>query len=295
MFSQYFGNYLLTKGIITLEQLKDVMYIQKSVHIKIGILAVNSGLLTADEVEEIHSLQAKMDKRFGEIAIEKGYINVQQLESILSEQQNAYLMLGQALMDRGYMTLSEVETALNNYKRDYSLSDIQLKAIQNGDIDRIIETFISFEGIKDANIYKEYISLFTRNIIRFIDEDIRIESLALGDRYRATYMMLQNVTGEINLLTGIDAKQEAFLVFASKYAGEIIPEIDELAIDSFGEFLNLQNGIFTVNKSNEGTELELTPQCLLKFSDTPELSEALGVTFFLPFGEINLIISNSKF
>lgn len=294
MFSQYFGNYLLTKDIITLEQLKDVMYVQRSVHIKIGILAVNSGLLTAAQVEEIHHLQTKMDKRFGEIAIDKGYINSEQLDSILSEQQNAHLMLGQALMDRGYMTLTEVETALNNYKRDYSLSDIQLKAIQNGDVDKIIETFISFKGIKEVKTYKEYIALFTRNIIRFIDEDVRIEEFDLGDRYSANYMMLQSVSGEINLLTGIDAKEVAFLGFASKYAGEAIKEIDELAIESFGEFLNLHNGIFTVNKSNEGTELELSPQHLLKFKDTPELSEGVGVTYFLPYGEINLIISTSK-
>jgi CheY-specific phosphatase CheX len=295
MFSQYFGNYLLTKGIITLEQLKDVMHIQKSVHVKIGILAVNSGLLTATQVEEIHNLQTRMDKRFGELAVEKGYINIDQLEGILSVQQNAYLMLGQALMDRDYMTLSEVETALNNYKKDYSLNDIQLKEIQMGDIDRIIETFISFNGIKEAKAYKEYIALFTRNLIRFIDEDVRIESLDIGTRYRANYMLLQSITGEINLLTGIDAKEEAFLGLASKYAGESITKMDELAIDSFGEFLNLQNGIFTVNKSNEGTELTLTPQHLLEFKDTPELVDGLGVTFFLPYGEINLIISTSKF
>lgn len=292
MFSQYFGNYLLTKGIITLEQLKDVMDIQKSVHIKIGILSVNSGFMTADEVEEIHHLQTKRDMKFGEIAVEMGYITEEQLKKILSEQQNAHLMLGQALIDKGYMTLGEIEVALNNYKRDYSLSDIQLKAIQNGDIDGIIDTFINFDGIKDVKTYKDYFSLFARNIIRFIDEDIRIEGFDVKDKYSTNYMMLQSINGEASLLTGMDAKEDSFLKFASKYAGEEISNIDELAIESFGEFLNLHNGIFTVNKSNEGTELELTPQRLLKFTDTPKLNQAVGATFFLPFGEIHLIISN---
>jgi hypothetical protein len=295
MFSQYFGNYLLTKGLINLEQLKDVMEFQKSVHIKIGILSVNSGFMTAAQVEEIHHLQTKMDKRFGEIAVEKGYITEDQLRKILSEQQNAHLMLGQALMDREYMTLSEVETALNNYKRDYSLSDIQLKAIQNGDIDEIIDTFIRFDRVNDVKTYKEYISLLTRNIIRFIDEDVRIEGFEVKDRYPANYMMLQSITGENNLLSGLDAKEDTFLKFASTYAGEEILEIDELALESFGEFLNLHNGIFTVNKSNEGIELDLTPQRLLKFTNTPELHEAVGVTFFLPYGEVNLILSTYKF
>lgn len=294
MFSQYFGNYLLTNGLITIEQLKDVMIIQKSVHIKIGILAVNSGLLTALQVEEIHGLQTRMDKKFGEIAVQRNYITVNDLEKILSEQQNANLMLGQALMDRGYMTLGQIEDALNNYKRDYELTDIQLKAIQNGDIDEIVDTFIKFDKVKDVNTYKEYVSLFTRNVIRFIEEDIRIESFEVKNKYLSNYMMVQNIYGETNLFTGIDAKEDVFLKFASKFSGEEITEINELSIESFGEFLNLHNGIFTVNKSNEGVELELTPQTLMQFEETPELFEGVGITFFLPYGEVNLIISNSK-
>jgi CheY-specific phosphatase CheX len=292
MFSQYFGNYLLSNGIISLEQLKDVMDIQKSIHIKVGILAVNSGYMTAAHVEEIHHLQTKMDKRFGEIAIEMGYITQDILEKILSEQKNAYLMLGQALMDRDYMTLSEVERALIAYKRDYSLSDIQLNAIQNGDVEEIVDTFVKLNHLKNKEIYKEYISLLVRNLIRFIDGDIRIEGFSVKDSYTSKYMVIQNILGEHNnLWTGMEANEETFLKFASIYAEEDITMMDDLAIESFGEFLNLQNGIFTVNKSNHGIEMELTPQKLIKFTETPDLNDAVGVTFYLPFGEINMIIS----
>lgn len=293
MFSQYFGNYLLTQGLITLDQLKNVMNIQKSVHVKIGILAVNSGIMTATQVEEIHSLQSSQDKRFGELAIERGYITGAALEKILSEQKNAHLQLGQALMDKGYLSLQEIEAALNNYKRDNDLSDVKFKAIQNDDIEEIVDTFVDLKGFSNGAVYKEYISLFTRNIIRFIDDDFSLKGFKIKDKYSANEMMIQNITGEINLSTGIDANKETFLKFASKYAGEEIPEMDELAIESFGEFLNLHNGIFTVNKSNQGIELEITPLKLLESLDVPIRNEAIGVTFFLPMGELNLII-NSK-
>lgn len=290
MFSQYFGNYLLNKGLITLEQLKDVMIIEKSVHLKIGILAVNSGYLNAYQVAEIHVLQAKMDKKFGEIAIEKGYITISQLESVLSEQQHGHLMLGQALIDRNYMTLNEVEVALNNYKKDYDLSDIQLKAIEDGNIDEIVSAFVNFETIRDVNTFKSYISLFTRNIIRFIDEDIRIEKLKLNRKYVSHLIATQSISGEKNLLTYLDAKEDVFLKIASKYAGEEIKEVNQLAIESFGEFLNLNNGIFTVNMSNEGVELDIAPQEISEGKELTNLSEAIGVTFYLPYGELNLII-----
>jgi CheY-specific phosphatase CheX len=292
MFSQYFGNYLLSNGIISLDQLKDVMDVQKSIHVKVGILAVNSGYMTAAHVEEIHHLQTKMDKRFGEIAIEMGYITPDMLQKILSEQKNAYLMLGQALMDREYMTLSEIERALIAYKRDYSLSDIQLNAIQNGDIEEIVDTFVKMDNLKNKEIYKEYISLLARNLIRFIDDDIRIEGFSVKDSYTSKNMVIQNVLGENNnLWTGMDCDETTFLKFASIYAEEEITVMEELAIESFGEFLNLQNGIFTVNKSNHGIEMELTPQKFIKFAETPDLNDAVGVTFYLPFGEINVIIS----
>lgn len=291
MFSQYFGNYLLNKKLITIDQYKSIMDIQKNVYVKVGILAVNSGILTASEVEEIHHMQTRMDKRFGELAIEMGYLTENQLSEILSEQQTAHLLLGQALIDKDYMTLSELEVALNDYKKDYSLSDIQLKAIQNGDIDEIVRTYINFDGIGNVKLYKDYISLFTRNIIRFISNDIRIEGFKVSDSYRADYMMIQNILGKPNLISGIDAEETTFLKFASKFAGEELCKIDELAIESFGEFLNLHNGIFTVNESNNGIEYDLTPQRLLKSKVTDKLFEAVGVRVWLPYGVVNLILS----
>ena len=80
MFSQYFGNYLLNRGIIKPEQLTDALEYQRSVHLKLGVIAVNAGYMTPAQVEEIHNMQKKVDKRFGELAIEKGYITGQQLK-----------------------------------------------------------------------------------------------------------------------------------------------------------------------------------------------------------------------
>lgn len=291
MFSQYFGNYLLNKELITIEQYKNVMNLQQSIYVKIGILAVNSGLLTATQVDEIHHMQTRMDKRFGELAIEMGYLTQSQLEDILSEQQTAHLLLGQALIDKDYMTLAQIEMALNDYKRDYSLSDIQLKAIQNGDIDEIVRTYINFDGITNEQLYRDYISLFTRNIVRFISNDVRIEGFKVTGDHRADYTMVQNILGDPNLMTCIDADEPTFLKFASKYAEEELLIVDELSIESFGEFLNLHNGIFTVNESNKGVEYDLTPQVLKNEKTTDKLNEAVGVKIHLPFGTVNLIIS----
>ena len=54
MYSQYFGNYLLNKGLISPEQLTDALEYQRSVRLKLGVIAVNAGYMTPSQVEEIH-------------------------------------------------------------------------------------------------------------------------------------------------------------------------------------------------------------------------------------------------
>jgi len=63
--------------------------------------------------------------------------------------------------------------------------------------------------------------------------------------------------------------------------------MDEMVEASVGEFLNLHNGIFLVNMSNEGIELEMTPQ---EVSSNMMIYNVYKVSIELSFGEINILI-----
>ena len=52
MYAQFFGNYLLTRDIVTKEQLITAMQKKTSQHMKLGTLAIHAGYMTAGEVEE---------------------------------------------------------------------------------------------------------------------------------------------------------------------------------------------------------------------------------------------------
>ena len=67
MYTQFLGNYLLQKGIVTQEQLFDAMARLSQTHIKLGTIAIHEGLMTANEVDECLYVQTREDKRFGEI------------------------------------------------------------------------------------------------------------------------------------------------------------------------------------------------------------------------------------
>ena len=69
MYTQFFGNFLLSKGYITNEQLFDALKEKAQKHAKLGTLAIHSGLMTAAEVDSVIVEQTHQDKKFGELTM----------------------------------------------------------------------------------------------------------------------------------------------------------------------------------------------------------------------------------
>lgn len=293
MFTQFFGSYLLNKNLISPNQLKDALDYQQNAHIKLGVLAINSGYLTADQVKKIHETQATQDKKFGEIAIDAGFLTKEKLDKLLSTQKHGHLLLGQALIDKNYMTLEQFEAALRGYKNEYSLTDAQFDAVQQDNIDEIVKIFYSFENSANKVVYTNYFSLLVKNLIRFIDGGINPGSAILIDTYRNDWISHQQIKGEINLFTCIAANKEVFTYLGSKYANEEFNTTDELTQASVGELLNMQNGLFLVNMSDSGVELDMEPQLVESNKTLSGMKSAYCIPINMPFGKFDFIISEA--
>jgi hypothetical protein len=270
MFAQYFGQYLLNRGLVSANELDRAMTAQKDTRVKLGVLAINHGFMSDIQVEAVHQAQTKIDKKFGEIAIELGYVTEEQITTLLNSQQNAHLALGQALIDQQILTYSTFSEALSQYKEAYSLSDEQFESITNGSIDTLLEVVLQQSNIPAKGRLADYIRLFAKNVIRFIDSDIRMEVSSSKDfsAYEwAAYQPLVQSDRSSSRMTALGGSEASFLQFASLYAQEVVDEPGEMMEASVGEFLNLHNGIYLVNLSNEGTELELEPQIVCPGSD----------------------------
>lgn len=291
MFNQYFGNYLLNKSLITREQLKEALDYQKSTHLKMGILAVNAGYMTVKQITEIHQLQKKVDKKFGELAIQQGYLNNEKIEELLSTQKQGHLLLGQALIDKNYMSIEKFKEALDDYKQDYGFSEEEFEALQQDNIEEFVKSFIEFGDNTNHQIYQDYISLFIRNLIRFADYSSRIERNAVSEECSTDWIVGQQITGQFDLFTAIAADEEVFLELAGRYAGEYFDKPNELALASFSEFLNLHNGIFLVNMSNQGIDLRMEAQSTDGRQMLSDLKQKYVITIYLSSGKVNLILS----
>jgi len=289
MFSQYFGQYLLTEKYLTKDQLKAALEYQQSVHLKLGVLAINAGYMSAHQASEVHQMQSKADKRFGELAVDAAYLKEEQLEELLSSQRFGHLLLAQALIDKNYMSLQKFEEAIYEYKKKYDVSESQFDALQRDSVDEIINIYVDLEEDKYGVEIKHYISLFMKNIIRFIDSEVYTDKIMKVEEYKTKCAVTQRIKNSINLRTYINAEENVFALIASKYAEEELTIVDDLAKDSVGEFLNLNNGLYLVGMSDIGIELEMEPQSEF-FEKIIDSTYVLPIE--LPFGKMELIISH---
>ncbi|QSX05747.1 hypothetical protein JYG23_13945 [Sedimentibacter sp. zth1] len=295
MFTQFFGNYLLSNEHLTSDQLSNVLVAQKNAKVKLGVLAINAGLMTSEQVRKVHHMQSKVDKKFGNIAVELGYLTDDQVVELLNEQKSGYLLLGQTIVDKGYMTLEQIEIALENYKKEHKIENINFSDAQNYKLLSVIEEFYKFKNRKDATIYAEYISLLFKNIIRFIGQDFIPLNQFQFENKKCDLLASQNINGKFSTYTAIEGNEEALIKFASRFSEEEYAENNEYVMASVGEFLNLNNGIFSVNMSNTNNiELELTPQDIQSNIELKNLKNAICIPVRFTFGIINFIMADIK-
>lgn len=295
MFTQFFGNYLFNEKLVTKQQLIEALEMQKVVRAKLGVLAINAGYMTAKQVDEVHAEQQRADKRFGDIAVEKGFVTEAQVEELLSNQKQAHLVLGQALVDKGYLTNEQFAEALAKYKQNNLIEESDFTDDQNRKIDTIIRNFYIFNTF-DGNIdfFTDYVSLVFKNIIRFVGGDFIPLAPESVKEYKADKAAYQLINGKGTVFTAIEGSAAALTEFAARYSGEELTEFDEMARESVAEFLNLHNGLFTVNMSNnKQTELQLEPQKVVENAKlTAKNGEMFSMPICFPFGTVSVIVSS---
>lgn len=261
MLTQFFGNYLLDKKIITPDQLLESLRYKNAHSRKLGNLAVSAGYMTETEVEDVHSIQATVDKKFAEIAVHMKYLTVAQADELIKAQHLGYLLLGNAVMTLGFCSQDVISKAIADYEFDYQLSFSTILQSDDAKLNRMIQNYYQFPEAEQVNPPQEYATLLLKNLIRFIGSDFRL--LARTSQIPTLpYMMEvnQNITGDVNIRTAIVGYKPFLIQFASRYACDDFTELDDYVDASLQDFLNLHNGIFTVNMSTDhNLECDLSP------------------------------------
>lgn len=286
MYDQFFGQFLLQKGLLTVEQLRCILEEEASVRVKLGVLAIDRGWLTAAQAEEIHDLQKAVDQRFGDLAVAKGYLTAAQVEELLQAQRFRHLSLSQAIVDRGYLNLAELAPVLELYKAQTALRD------GNEDFDDVLPLMLDLSLLdqEQQTLYPLYAGLFLRNIVRFLQATPILEKAEALAAETADWLIAQTVIiGNRQLLTGLILPEPVLIQLAASYSGEALDKVNELTLDAAAEFLNLNNGMFSIAVANRGSEARMLPPTIERAPRLPVPGHALSIVSLL--GEMQLVIA----
>lgn len=290
MYTQFFGNYLLSKEYITNEQLFDALKEKSQKHTKLGTLAIHSGLMTAAEVDSVIVEQTHQDKKFGELTIEMGYLTDEQVKTLLNIQSPDFLLLGQLLLDKGIIDNTTLEKIIKDYRHENEISDLDMVLEDKESVENLIEHFFSETSLKPSALDKMYIELLFNSFIRFVGDDYTPLSAELCENFNADCVVRQDICGEYAISTYIGMNQTTAINFASRYVKENFSVYDEYVQASLDDFLNLNNGLFTVNCSNEKA-LELTLSAPEHLDGEPlTFKKAYKLKVLYPFGTVHFII-----
>ncbi|MBO5448682.1 MAG: chemotaxis protein CheX [Ruminococcus sp.] len=292
MFAQFFGGYLLNKKLVSAADLTQAFEDKSNTRMRLGVLAINAGLMTAEQVEHVNVTQQSVDKRFGDLAVELGYITAAQVDKLLAQQPTEYLILGQTLVNNGALSNAEFEKAINDYKKSYQLSENDLNGGRSENAVKVVSDFYHLEKAENARVLTNYVTMLFKNIIRFIGSDFTpLESFMVRE-FDAKYLIEQKIIGDLSAVTCIAADKDEYIEFARKFAGETFGNIDDFVNETVGEFLNVTNGLFAVNESNEqGVELSMTPQRSIINNKITFDKAAFCIPVAFNFGEIDFLFS----
>lgn len=293
MFAQFFGSYLLNNKAVSNEDLLEAISRLKKARIKLGTLAMHRGFMTAKEIDEVCMMQSREDKRFGEIAIARDYLTDSQVEELLKAQNPDYLLLGQILVDMNVLTNAQLEELFLKYQNETEIYDMDMESQAN--FDQLMKKFLLVSERQMPIELVDYLKLFFNNLLRFVGEDFMPMSPVPSSEFPVNYAVEQQISGDVKKKTFIDMSKETAVIFASRFAKMEFKEFDEYVKASIEDFLNLNNGLYGVNISNNySKEIALNPPTVVN-KDILELpKDSYVIPFAYPFGTIHLILMGNQ-
>lgn len=290
MYNQFFGNYLFSNGYVTKDQLLPALARQSKALMHVSTLALYSGYMSAQEIQHVIELQDEEGKKFSELAIKYGYLTQPQVMELLNTKIPDFMILGQLLIHDGVFTYEELENILTDYRSQTEFLDMELNEENRNDFHRLVEDFSIISEAAIPDFGKSYLELMFNNFVRYIGDDFSTLPPSLCTEFATECCVSQTIEGTYVVNTYLNMDEATALAFAERYSGEAYNEVDEYVTASIEDILNLHNGLFIVNASNDSLNelsigvIEHHPNTIINFQNTTYLFPIcypFGIVYFI--------------
>lgn len=205
--------------------------------------------------------------------------------------------LAQCLYNEGETAKDNVKDLLAAAEQDESLL---AKHFTDDELDnRPIRTAVQMAA---GDAYEAELELYITYMELFIDamrEILGLETIidvtqVIDDEAEPFYGVSQNISGDVDITVGIIATEAVYLKLAACYSEEEFAEVDELAVDSLEELLNVINGLFCIELANDKIEAELgIPRTMRNV--TPKGTHQLQLKVYNRLGSFKVILAADEF
>ena len=232
---------------------------------------------------------------FGNYLLSKGYITKEQLFAAMKKKSNKHVKLGTLAIHSGLMTASTLENVITDYRSENEMMDLDMTIENKESVERLFDNFFVISETPVTRLGKMYMELLFNNLIRFVGEDFSPLSSDQCKEFPTDCCVCQDVLGEYSISTYISMDHDTAIKFASRYVNDSFTEYDEYVQASLEDFLNLNNGLFIVNCSNDyGRELSISAprhvdDGLVSFKD-----KAYHFQILYTFGTLHFIVEVHK-
>nr|WP_320147378.1 hypothetical protein [uncultured Anaeromusa sp.] len=203
-----------------------------------------------------------LNQLFGNYLLNQGLLEPDQIcealrREVASPTPSDTLPLFQSILDRGYLPLPKLEQALREFRRE-----CESRGSEAATGERSLQLLFPFLVETEAAMYLEaYVGLLLRNTQQFLAVSSYLAgSEAAPISKKDGYVVTQKIYGDQTFFTGLRLREKALLELASRFYGERLEQLDDLALDCVGEFLNVHNGAFCSLLSGKGVWADLEAQ-----------------------------------
>ena len=189
------------------------------------------------------------------------------------------------LCQKGLPAISEYEEDRHAYKK-----------IRKNPINETVLKLCGGGLAEEAAVYADYMQLFVESMIEYMSTPAVIDTQVpvLDENGKELNGVSQRMDGDVSLVPGILAGEREFLTLAERMSGEELNKIDDLAIDSLQEFVNVVNGVFSIKMAERGLEVELEAPRASKVI-VPKANKQVLLRLYTGFGSFFVVLSADEF
>ena len=247
MAAMFFGQYLLSKGVIDREALIEAIERQRRSNLPLTELAVRKGYLEPRQEAAILARYRTSDAELAELCLDAGVLDRDQIEELQAIQRSDWVRIGAALVAGGHLTRQQVEEHLEAFRRVERESEQRLET--------------DFRACRDPETVRTVVELTVFHLGRLTDEPIKLRRLSVngGQLVRGRRRYVQKLVGDRELYVALDLPPATASVVAQGLLGMPLDEDSEAAIDAVCECVNIIGGNACTRLETSGFKLRPEP------------------------------------